>query len=224
MSSYATIELHDLNLAKLKLIKETYQWFDNQDHSRWIFQSRESGDYFKIWNPTYIRRDHILRGLEAGFYDESTVPAFRGVIIAEGVCRGYVMHKCKPVRERDLDFHALILEKTAQTGFFSVQYSRYHAMRYGTCFSLIDLEAVHHLSELRTLTSRYHCFFDDPEYERFVVDLYCGLFPRLPALQPHTPLKQKSSLMEKMYSRFWTFTQRLSNYWGVIFNHVEMIE
>lgn len=69
MSSYETIELRDIDLPRLKLVKETYQWFAGQDHSRWTFRSRQSGDYFKIWNPTYIRRDHFLRGLESGFYD-----------------------------------------------------------------------------------------------------------------------------------------------------------
>lgn len=134
------------------------------------------------------------------------------------------MHKCKPVRERDPDFHDLILEKTARTRLFSVQYSRYHVMRFGTRFSLVDLEAIHPLSELPILTGKYNCFFDDPEYERFVIELYCRLFPHLPAVQPHTPVNQKSSAMQKVYSRVRTLTQKLSILWRVNFKHIDRIE
>lgn len=224
MSAYATIDLRDLDLSRLRLVKETYQWIQDQDHSRWIFQARKTGDYLKIWNPTYVRRDHILRGLESGFYDETTVPALQAVITAGGICRGYIMHKCKPLRERDPDFHNWILEKTARTRLCFVQYSRYHAMRHGTRFSLIDLEAIHPLVELPTLTSKYHCFFDDPEYERFVIELYCGLFPHLPAVQPQTSVNKKPSAIEKMRSRMRTLIQHLSIRWGAIWNHMDRIE
>lgn len=224
MSSAPTIHLGDINLSSLKLIKETCQWIGDQDHSRWIFRSHTSGNYFKIWNTTYVRRDHILRGLESGFYDESTVPAFQTLITANGVCRGYVLRKCSPARTRDPDFDALILEKTAQTGFFAVQYSRYHAMQYGNRLSLIDLEAVHPLDELPFLADRYHCFFDDAEYERFVVDLYHNTFPQRPVPRQLTPAKTKSTAMQKARSLFQSFTRRLRIRWGAIFNHIKKIE
>lgn len=224
MNSYATIDLRDIDLSALRLVKETYQWFGDQDHSRWVFQSRASSDYFKIWNPTYIRRDHLLRGLDLGFYDATTVPALQGLITADGICRGYAMHKCTPVRERNLDFHFVVLERTAHTCLFSVQYSRYHAMQYGDRFSLIDLEAVHPLSELRNLASRYQCVFDDPEYERFVIDLYGRMYPHWPAVEPSTREKRKPSAMDKIRSRARTLTQKLTTRWRAIFNHIEMIE
>lgn len=224
MSGYATIDLQDIDLSGLRLVKETYQWLDGQDHSRWVFRSRRGGNYFKLWNPTYIRCDHILRGLESGFYDESTVPALQGVITSKGICRGYVMHPCKPVRKHDPDFHFVVLEKTARTGLFSVQYSRYHAMQYGQGFSLIDLEAIHPLSDLPGLTSRYHCFFDDPEYERFVIDVYHSMHPDFPAVQPGTSIKRERSGLEKLSSRFRTLRRWLSIRWSAAFHHVDRIE
>ena len=57
--NYETFQLADLDLAKLKLTKETVFWDGNRDHSRWMFRNRgqtngaEKRDlYFKIWNPT----------------------------------------------------------------------------------------------------------------------------------------------------------------------------
>jgi hypothetical protein len=239
MTPYDVIQITDINLSELKLVKETCQWFGDQDHSRWVFRTREnvSGEndafFFKIWNPTYIRRDHVLQGMESGFYDATTIPAFYGFIFAKGICRGYVMRKCLPYRRKDPDFYALILKKTAQTGFFCVQYSQFHAMRYGEKFSLVDLEAIHALAEFPFLSSYYpRCFFDDPEYERFVANLYCLKFPHLdappPAKQAHDtpnflpekiryPYRKVRSIFRKLY-------RALAIRLGTVFNHIDQIE
>jgi hypothetical protein len=237
MNPYNTLQLADIDLSELKLVKETCHWFGAHDHSRWLFKTRgrgasgKDGFYYKIWNPTYVRRDHLLRGLECGFYDETIIPAFHAVIFSQGICRGYVMRKCLPHRRKDPIFHASVLEKTAQTGFFCVQYSRFHTMRYGEKSSLVDLEAIHPLAELPLLSSHYHCFFDDLEYERFVINLYSDAFPSLeppqPTKQTHTsaflpeqiltPFRKAQSLYRNLY-------RRLLIYRGTIFNHIERIE
>jgi hypothetical protein len=227
MSACDNVQLTDIDLSKLKLIKETYLWIDNQDHSRWVFQARRGDSFFKIWNPTYIRRDHLLQGMDCGFYDETTVPAFHALIFSKGFCRGYVTRKCIPNRSKDPAFHAHILEKTAQTHFFCVQYSRFHAMRYGDKLSLIDLEAIHPLHELPLMPSYYRCFFDEPEYERFVIDLYCHAFPERDAPQPTIATQTGSRLpkqIRKIRSLYQSLYRRSMIRWGTIFNHIEQIE
>jgi hypothetical protein len=229
------IQLTDIDLSELKLVKETYRWFGDQDHSRWVFRTRASSSegqgsfYFKIWNPTYIRRDHVLRGLESGFYDESTIPAFHALISAKGICRGYVMRTCLPNRRKNPDFHARILAKTAQTGFFCVQYSRSHSMRYGAKFSLVDLEAIHPLAEFPVLSSYYHCSFDDPEYERFVAGLSCHTSPEVSRPEKQTAAsnslpKQILYPYHKARSLYRKLQRRLVIYVGTVFNHIERIE
>src|SRR5437764_1167437 len=144
--SLDTIQLSDIDLAKLTLVKKSRTQIDGRDHSRWVFRTPRhlcaAADvlYYKIWNPSYIRRDHLLRGIESGFYDESTTPALKALIYANGLCRGYATRKCLPNRKKDCDFFRHIVDRTVQTGFFAVQYSRYHTMRYGERYSLVDLE------------------------------------------------------------------------------------
>jgi hypothetical protein len=229
---YDTIQLADIDLSRLKLVKESCHRFGDQDHSRWLFRTRRDslgGEqlYYKIWNPTYIRRDHLLQGIESGFYDETTTPAFLAVILAGGVCRGYVMRRCRFSRRRDPALHALVLERTEETGLFAVQYSRSHTMRYGARSSMVDLEAIHPLDELPCLCSLYRCFFDEPEYERFVIDLYCRTFPHL-AVPPLTrrpppssfPAKQALYPFRKARDLYKSLVIRV----GTVFSHVERIQ
>lgn len=226
MNTYDILQLTDINLSKLKLVKETYLWLGDQDHSRWVFQTRAGDLFFKIWNPTYVRRDHLLGGVESGFYDETTIPALYALIFSKGICRGYVTRRCFANRHKDSIFHRCILNKTMQTGFFCVQYSRFHAMRYGKKLSLIDLEAIHPLNELPLMSSYYHCFFDDAEYERFVIDLYCQKFPQLDVPQP-TAQHVSSTLpkpLRKIRSLYQSLHRMSVNCWRTIFNHIEQIE
>ena len=237
MSSVAEIQLADIDISRLKLIKETYLWLDGQDHSRWVFQARgttglkEKGLVYKIWNPTYIRRDHFLQGIACGFYDETTVPALLAVIFERGVCRGYVMRKCHPVRRTDPVLHARILEKTAGTGYFCVQYSRYHTLLDGDKFTLVDLEAIHPVAELPWIYSRYRSVFDDLDYQRFVVDQYCQTFPKTNAARlmesipaPASGTGRKFSPYRKFRSLTQTLFRHLSIQWGTIFNHIGRID
>lgn len=126
--------------------------------------------FFKIWNETYIRRDNILNGLEVGFYDEKTVPALEGIIVSNGVCRGYVMYACIGKGVRAPEFYKLLKERTRGTGYFNYQIGRSHIRRYRDQYSLIDLEGIYPLCECMRL-SDYYARFDDSEYETFVKGL-----------------------------------------------------
>lgn len=183
----AVLPLTDVAIAKLKLIKESTRWYGDQDHSRWVFRTSgtyqlagSSDVYVKIWNPTYIRRDNILRGIAAGFYDEQTTPALRAVIVHRGLCRGYVMHRCRQARRVHPDFYELVKERTARTGYFHVQFSPDHTLTYHGACSLIDLEAVYPISDLPMIHD-HHSAFDWPQYECFVAELFNEAFPHAPA-------------------------------------------
>jgi hypothetical protein len=100
-------------------------------------------------------------------------------------------------------------------------------MRYGDRSSLVDLEGIHPLHELPLLSSHYRCFFDEPDYERFVIDLYCRTFPHLPVPRPtrpapasRFPAKQALYPCRKARDLYKEVAIRL----GTVFNHVERIQ
>lgn len=192
------LPLTDVVIPRLKLVKESTRWYGDQDHSRWVFrtsgQDQLAGSedlYVKIWNPTYVRRDNILRGIAAGFYDEQTTPALRAVIVHHGLCRGYVMHRCVQDRSPDPAFYELIREKTARTRYFHVQFSPAHTLTYHDAYSLIDLEAVYPISDL-PMVRVHHSVFDCPGYERFVAGLFNEAFPDAPAYAGNRPGERRA--------------------------------
>jgi hypothetical protein len=175
-----TWRLADLDLSDLALVKERVRWIGAEDHCRWVFRvprtARRAGArdvYVKVWNPTYVRRDHALRALDAGFYDERTVPALRALIYHRGICRGYAMAPCGRSRRVDPVFYDAVVEATARTGLFHVDFGRYHALRYAGWYSLIDLDGVHPLGELGRMPVA-PCAFGSADYERFVCTLHAG--------------------------------------------------
>jgi len=173
-----TFQLRDLDFMRMGVIKERVRWYGDEDHSRWVLRTPRSGSlgcagrlYVKVWNPTYVCRDNVKRGVEAGFYDEMTVPALVGLLSENGICRGYVMRACKPNRTLDTAFYELVKLRTIETGLFHVQFSRYHMMKFGSGFSLIDLEGLFPVSALGDIRLS-QCRFDSDDYAEFVARLY----------------------------------------------------
>lgn len=171
---YETFQLADIDLAKLKLTKENVFWDGNRDHSRWMFRTTKRSGltdkrdlYFKIWNPTFIRRDNVLIGIERGFYDELTTPALVGPIFHKGICRGYVTKKCTKNwnLEMDEEFYRLIKKRSAETGYFHCQFSPYHMMRYMKAYTLIGLEGIYPFQALSWAKLSYK------NYEAFIAGL-----------------------------------------------------
>jgi hypothetical protein len=173
---YDIFDLAAIDLARLELVKETYGWIDGQDHSRWVLRNtpedRQKTLYFKIWNPTHIRRDNLVAGLQAGFYTRETVPAFKGLIYHKGFCRGYVMEAAEPswTQRFDENFYARIKEASRRTHWFNPQIAPPHILKYGKTYTLIDLEGVFHLDDFPRLAQQ-HSFFDFPDYEQWIVSL-----------------------------------------------------
>ncbi len=184
--NYEIFQLTDFDLTRLDVVQEYVRWIDDQDHSRWVLRTRREPSsflnkelYVKIWNPTYVRRDNILEGIHVGFYDKQTTPALTGILFHKGICRGYVTHKCSRYWRRnwEKDFYSLIQKRTARTGHFAYQYSRYHVMRYKNQPSMIDLEGIYPIDELYNLIN-YHSKFDDKHYESYITDLYSKRYQR----------------------------------------------
>lgn len=173
---YQTLELTTINIRKLSPVKVSLTKFAGQDHSRWILagapRSGSNRSYYKIWNPTYVRRDNILAAIDSGFYDELTVPALQAIIVHKGCCRGYVMAEGEQRFEgADGQFEELIYSRTRDTGLFLAQYRRQHTVRYENAFSLIDLEGVYEIDDLPLLPA-LNSRIEDDKYREFV----CGLF------------------------------------------------
>ena len=78
---YKTFNLENIDFSQLTLIKERSKKYKAQDHSRWVYKDVKNNLYYKMWNPTYIRKDNILKGISNGFYDIETTPALMGTIL-----------------------------------------------------------------------------------------------------------------------------------------------
>ena len=156
----------------LKLIKGKTRYRDNQDHSRWIFHDEENKLYYKIWNDTYIRRDNIIHGMNSGFYDEVTCPGLEGIIMFDGYCRGYIMHEMENFKSSLKDFYEIVKQKTLSSDHFYHDYSANHVLNFNGLPCLIDLDGIHHMSELDEFIDRkWHSSFVDDNYKKFVCDI-----------------------------------------------------
>jgi hypothetical protein len=223
-----SVNLSDIDLSKFQFVKESLSVIDGNDHSRWVFrQSIDNGDekgrtdYVKIWNPRHVRRNAILEALDVGFYDESTASALSALVFHAGVCRGYVTHECDLAYRDDDDFFCAIKDKTADTGYFAIQFSSNHAGTYNGRYSLFDLEGVHPIRDLPTMPS-LRAVFDHPEYCRFVTALfqerfhlqksdirYQDLLPREGALKREIRRWKNSFWLSRRLSAFqWEARQR----------------
>ncbi len=186
-------ELSDIDLGRLKPVKVVQRYYGVQDHSRWIMRDRRPGRsgstlFYKIWNPTYVRRAGLSLGIAAGFYDRQTVPALRGLIYSDNLCRGYVMERCERQKVLDPDFFALIRKRTSETGVFAVQFSPTHTMNFGGTRSLVDLEGVYPTADLR-LVADHHSAFAYAPYADFVAGLFREEHGELDVAMPPIPVE-----------------------------------
>lgn len=164
-----SISLDSFNFLNMTLIKSREKTYKGQDHSRWVYKDQLNHLYYKLWNPTYIRKDNIIRGIESGFYDKETVPALKGLIYYEGECRGYVMDKVNESINVFKDFYKIIKEKTTSSNYFYFDYCEKHVMEYNLSPCLIDLEGIYPLTELQNfLDHKYNSSFADNDYKQFV--------------------------------------------------------
>ncbi len=174
--NYCSIQLAEISLRDLTPFKITVKHYGTQDHSRWVLRDATGGKpnafFYKIWNPSYVRRDNILAAIASGFYDERTVPALHAVIFHKGLCRGYVMHEGELGPDAcDDGFRDLVYSRTRETGYFFVQFGRNHTMIYQGQRSLLDIEAVYPLDALPRLR-QYQSHMDDGAYAQYVAGLY----------------------------------------------------
>jgi len=181
--NYQIIQLSDIDISKLRLVKESTSWINERDHCRWVFRddSHAAGNsrqtrYLKIWNPKHVRRNNVLNALESGFYDETTASALTGIIFHKGVCRGYITEPCFFDYRTENEFYEILKKKTITCNFFAIQFSRYHVGLCNGKYSLIDLEGVHPIKDLPKMRS-LHAFFDHTDYGRFVTSRFLTLYP-----------------------------------------------
>ena len=169
---YKTFNLENIDFSQLTLIKERSKKYKAQDHSRWVYKDVKNNLYYKMWNPTYIRKDNILKGISNGFYDIETTPALMGTIFYEGICRGYIMKQVKRINNPSDKFYNIIKQKTLSSGCFYFDYCEKHIMSYNNKPCLIDLEGIYPISELKNfLNHKYNSSFADNNYKEFVCSI-----------------------------------------------------
>ena len=168
---YKIIQLDSFDPLNMKLIKSREKWYGSDDHSRWVFEDKDL--YYKIWNETYIRKNQVKFGIDCGFYDETIIPAFVGLIYHENICRGYVVRKCDTYFGDIIPFYKLIKSKTKETKSFIYDFMDKHVMKFEDKFSLIDLEGIYPLSSYEEFAEdRNHASFSSKKYREDVYEIY----------------------------------------------------
>jgi len=169
--------LDEIDVTKFKTIKARQKWYDNQDHSRWVFYDETNKLYYKIWNDTYIRKNTIVDAFESGFYDLEMLPALKGIIFWEGVCRGYVMEECEKYGELEDDFYNDIKKRTTNTNMFAYDLCPNHIFKFNGKTTIIDLEGVYQLNQYHIKKDEHHSlgipgrFVEHEPYEDYIKSL-----------------------------------------------------
>ena len=149
------VSLDTIDVPNMIPIYERAKYYGPYDYSRWVFKDESTNLYYKIWNETYVKSNNIISGLLSGLYDETTVPALKGLIFWNGYCRGYIMdylgdvaNKNDMISDKDYPiFYNHLLKKIKETNYFPYDFCQKHVRKYKDGFSLMDLEGVHHLDE-----------------------------------------------------------------------------
>jgi hypothetical protein len=161
------IALNALDLGRMSLIRQLVEHRGGEDHSRWVLGGPSPDGtepwVYKVWNPSYVRRDTLGPALALGLYGRDVVPAFRGMIIHGGVCRGYAMARWGPPGRPSSAFVHALWEGTRASRMFAFQYRRAHTRRQGDTITLIDLEAAFPVERLAALR-RMGCEPEDRDY------------------------------------------------------------
>ncbi len=169
---YNSFQLDEIDFTNLQVIHQRESIWEGQDHARWVYYDKDNNLYYKLWNPTYIRKDNIIKGVESRFYDNTTTPALKGIIYYENICRGYVMEGVDINSKDSKIFYEIIKQKTLSSGYFYFDYCKQHIMNYKNQFCLIDLEGIYPLSELQNfLDHKYNSSFADNNYKEFVCNI-----------------------------------------------------
>jgi len=182
------ISLDSIDVSKLISIKSREKWYNNQDHSRWIFKDEKNKLYYKIWNETYIRKNTIPIAIESGFYDEKLLPSLVGLLWWEGTCRGYVMKECDSYGEIDDNFFEDIKKRTEKTNLFAYDFCPNHIVKFNGKTTIIDLEGVYSLNEYQLKKEEHHSvgipgrFVEYEPYENYINEIL------------HKPLSEKQFL------------------------------
>ena len=169
--------LDEIDVTKFKTIKDRQKWYDNQDHSRWVFYDETNKLYYKIWNDTYIRRNTITDAFELGFYDTDILPALKGLIFWEGICRGYVMEECEKYGVLEDDFFNDIKKRTNDTYMFAYDLCPNHIFKFNGKTTIIDLEGVYKLNQYHNKKKEHHSlgipgrFVEYEPYDEYITSL-----------------------------------------------------
>ena len=98
------LKFNEQRIRHMRLVRERLNRYGDQDHQRWTYRRRGFKGrmlYYKIWNPTYVRRNNMIDAIKAGFYDDVLTPALRAILLDDTGMRGYVTAACRPHPNRE---------------------------------------------------------------------------------------------------------------------------
>jgi len=181
---YDTLNFKDLPKDLISEGNPRIKIYGSQNHSRRRFRDPNGKLFYKIWDNDYVRRNNLPDALDAEFYDEKLIPAFRALIHGENdVCMGYIM----AVMEKgsippDKDFLQHIMKKTRQSKYFFYDFWRASIMEYEGKLCLIDLESVYPVCEyefrkkqnIEKYNQNGH-LIKNPDYRKFMEKLYTDI-------------------------------------------------
>lgn len=164
---YPTIQLKDLDIGSMKLIK--HQTVSN------VYYDAESEYYHKIWKPNYKRIPVFQKALELGFFDGISIIDY--IIIDESsVIRGYsirklgseftykIWKKCrspyllhepdvikysKIEQDKLVDLFQRLAVASLKTNIFYLDISLGNIKEYEGRFYLIDLDSIYTQDEIK---------------------------------------------------------------------------
>jgi hypothetical protein len=84
------------------------------------------------------------------------LPALKGIIFWEGICRGYVMEECEKHGILEDDFFDDIKKRTTNTDMFAYDLCPNHIFKFNEKTTIIDLEGVYQLNQYQTKKSEHH--------------------------------------------------------------------
>lgn len=82
-------------------IKTRYRSYNDQNHTRMVWEDKNLNKILKIWPKNYIRGKYFEQAYKKGFFDDNVAPSNIQIIIDnEDICRGYSMTKGLNVNNR----------------------------------------------------------------------------------------------------------------------------
>ncbi len=165
----------DLTISGFTTIKSRIKHYNDQNHTRAVWENKEKGVILKIWPKNYIRGEYFHQAYKSGFFNDMENHSSIQIIIADREnCRGYSMKKGEKLTEDEKKddkilkhFSNRLIEKVKKTGFFYYDLSFDNLRKFGSEYCLIDLDSIYPLNEYQEWRDGKHRGGEMVKYEPY---------------------------------------------------------